>query len=120
MVALVGGNVVGTGAIEFDHIKSVFVSPNWHRKGIANAPPSADDPVDLLPRLTLRMVARLQNFPDSWEFAGGKTAQYRQIGNALPPAVAFHVGESIAHALNKIPVRQPSPKQLELLTVDVA
>ena len=89
-------------------------------KGIANAPPSADDPVDLVPRLTLRMVARLQNFPDSWEFAGGKTAQYRQIGNALPPAVAFHVGGAIAHALNKIPVRQPSPKQLELLTADVA
>lgn len=89
-------------------------------KGIANAPPSADDSIDLLPRLTLQMVARLQNFPDNWEFAGGKTAQYRQIGNALPPAVAFHVGGAIAHALNKTPVRHPSPKQLEFLTADVA
>lgn len=85
-------------------------------KGIANAPPSAIDPVEMLPRLTLRMVARLQNFPDTWEFSGKKTAQYRQIGNALPPAVAFHVGQAIAHSLNKIPVSQSSTQQLELLT----
>ena len=45
------------------------------------------------------MVARIQGFPDSWEFAGGKTAQYRRIGNALPPPVAAAVGRSIHRAL---------------------
>ena len=65
----------------------------WQRlgvdgKGIADLPPGPDFPINGLPRLTLRMVARLQAFPDSWLFAGGKTAAYRQIGNALPPPVA--------------------------------
>ena len=35
-------------------------------------------------RLTVPMIARLQAFPDDWEFVGGKTKRYRQIGNALP------------------------------------
>ncbi|WP_026460951.1 DNA cytosine methyltransferase [Schaalia suimastitidis] len=52
-----------------------------------------------MPRLTLRMTARIQGFPDQWQFAGGKTASYRQIGNALPPAVAKAVGEEIAAVL---------------------
>lgn len=67
--------------------------------GIANQPPGEDFPIDGLPRLTLRMAARLQAFPDTWTFAGGKTAAYRQIGNAFPPLVAQAVGESIMAAL---------------------
>jgi len=70
-------------------------------KGIANNPPSSSDPIDHTPRLTLRMAARIQGFPDEWEFKGGKTSQYRQIGNALPPPVAFHLGLSIKNALDK-------------------
>lgn len=48
-----------------------------------------------MPKLTARMAARLQGFPDDWKFAGGKTAAYRQIGNAFPPPVAKAVGEQI-------------------------
>ncbi len=66
-------------------------------RGIANETPAID--FLGLPRLTLRMAARIQGFPDSWEFAGGKTHSYRQIGNAFPPPVAFAVASRIAEAL---------------------
>ncbi len=52
-----------------------------------------------MPYLSLRMAARIQGFPDSWEFSGKKTHAYRQIGNAFPPPVAQAVGESIRNCL---------------------
>jgi DNA (cytosine-5)-methyltransferase 1 len=67
--------------------------------GIADKPPGPTDPVDLLPRLTSRMVARIQGFDDHWRFAGRKTSAYRQIGNAFPPPVAHSIGEQIKAAL---------------------
>lgn len=67
-------------------------------KGLANAPPPAG--FIGAPKLTVRMAARLQGFPDSWAFSGRKTAAYRQIGNAFPPPVACAVGKSIVAALN--------------------
>lgn len=51
------------------------------------------------PRLTNKMVARIQGFPPSWNFAGKKTAVYRQIGNAFPPPVAEAVGRKIIECL---------------------
>lgn len=68
--------------------------------GIADAAPDSSFPEDKIPRLTLRMVARLQSFPDEWHFTGGKTWAYRQVGNAFPPQVARCVGLSIINALN--------------------
>jgi DNA (cytosine-5)-methyltransferase 1 len=67
--------------------------------GIAHSAPDTTVPLDGLPRLTSRMVARIQGFPDDWLFSGTKTAAYRQIGNAFPPPVAKAVGESIERAL---------------------
>jgi len=69
--------------------------------GIADEPPAAADDPQLAPKLTCPMVARLQGWQDSWnwEFAGRKTARYRQIGNAFPPPVAGAVGGAIARAL---------------------
>lgn len=45
--------------------------------------------------LTVREYARIQTFPDSYEFAGSITSQYKQIGNAVPCKFAEHVGKSL-------------------------
>lgn len=55
-----------------------------------------------MPRLTVRMTARIQGFPDDWQFTGGKTAAYRQIGNAFPPPVAAAVAARIAEAIRAV------------------
>jgi DNA (cytosine-5)-methyltransferase 1 len=73
-------------------------------KTIAEEAPDAD--FQGLPRLTIRMVARIQGFPDAWQFFGRKTAAYRQVGNAFPPPVAAAVAEQIALTLKlATPVR---------------
>ena len=63
-----------------------------------------------MPRLTVRMVAKLQGFPDDWEFSGRKTAAYRQVGNAFPPPVAQAVGVRIREALDAA-ARMRSPRR---------
>ncbi|MGB6738801.1 MAG: DNA cytosine methyltransferase [Candidatus Sulfotelmatobacter sp.] len=73
--------------------------------GIADEAPGPDFPMKGKPRLTLRMVARIQGFADDWTFTGGKTASYRQVGNAFPPPVAKAVGLSISNALaGRVPI----------------
>ena len=68
-------------------------------KGLADAPPAADAPLDYMPRLTLPMAAAIQGFSPDWRFHGRKTAAYRQIGNAFPPPVAWAVGTRIRLAI---------------------
>jgi DNA (cytosine-5)-methyltransferase 1 len=79
--------------------------------GVAYDPPGPDFPPDQLPKLTTRMVARVQGFPDSWEFSGRKTAAYRQVGNAFPPPVARALGEAIRRALE---AASPAPHATDL------
>ncbi len=82
--------------------------------GIADAAPDTCFPINGLPRLTARMVARLQSFPDEWQFSGRKTAAYRQVGNAFPPLVAKAVGTSISSALRGHRSQTAAAKSLRL------
>lgn len=52
--------------------------------------------------LTVREYARIQTFPDDWEFVGNISAQYKQIGNAVPVNLAYALGRSIVRLLNEI------------------
>lgn len=52
--------------------------------------------------LTVREYARLQTFPDTWEFEGSLTSQYKQIGNAVPINLAHAMATSIVDLLNQM------------------
>ncbi|MEQ8546802.1 MAG: DNA (cytosine-5-)-methyltransferase [Cyclobacteriaceae bacterium] len=49
---------------------------------------------------TVREYARIQTFPDEWEFEGSVSQQYKQIGNAVPVNLAKEIGYSIVKFLN--------------------
>lgn len=50
---------------------------------------------------TVREYARIQTFPDSWQFMGSVAQQYKQIGNAVPVNMAAELGYSIVDFLNR-------------------
>lgn len=53
--------------------------------------------------LTVREYARIQGFPDSWQFAGGVGSCYKQIGNAVAVNFAKKIGLAIINSLNQLP-----------------
>lgn len=75
--------------------------------------------------LTVREYARIQTFPDEWQFTGSTSAQYKQIGNAVPVNLGYYMGQAAINMLDSIErtpefeVYEPPLKvrQLQLITV---
>lgn len=63
-------------------------------------------PIETRP-LTIREYARIQTFPDDWMFNGTVSAQYKQIGNAVPVNLAWAIGRSLIRLMNDIESIQP-------------
>jgi DNA (cytosine-5)-methyltransferase 1 len=68
-------------------------------------------------QITVREAARLQSFPDDWIFKGSKTAQGRQVGNAVPPVLAEAIARHVVTILSRSTLHPQSAPKLELLTV---
>jgi len=56
---------------------------------------------------TVREYARIQTFPDDWEFCGSMSEQYKQIGNAVPVNLAEEIGYTLIKALNDFYRKKP-------------
>lgn len=97
---LVGGSKKHGGAdLGPTRARKKWASLGVDGSGLADDVPCAD--FQGLPKLTIRMAARIQGFPDGWKFYGRKTTVYRQIGNAFPPPVAQAVAVSIKKCLEQ-------------------
>ena len=55
---------------------------------------------------TVRENARCQTFPDDWKFCGNVSAQYKQVGNAVPVNLAYDIAKEIVHSLDMLAVNQ--------------
>ena len=62
--------------------------------------------------LTTREYARIQCFPDDWEFSGSVSSIYKQIGNAVPVNLGYHIGLAIRAMLGDKPRRSELPAEL--------
>jgi DNA (cytosine-5)-methyltransferase 1 len=96
---------------------------SWHDLGVdpGRVVYDAPDP-DFVgrPSLTLPMLARLQDFPDNWVFAGSRLSQFRQIANAFPPRLSRVTGLALLRALSgeeidlRIALQTPLFKRIDL------
>lgn len=69
-------------------------------------------PIETRP-LTVREYARIQTFPDNWQFEGNMTDQYKQIGNAVPVNLAYAIGRALIRLFNDIDAENPEETHYE-------
>jgi DNA (cytosine-5)-methyltransferase 1 len=65
--------------------------------------------------VSVREAARLQSFPDGFRFAGTMNSAFRQIGNAVPPLLAWAVAKRLKEQLTTPTSRQTQMRQLAII-----
>lgn len=86
--------------LQWDEGGQSWVEQYHARLTHGGAPVAESDIPDYLRRITVQEAAVLQTFPRGYDFQGPQSAQYRQIGNAVPPVLAYHVAQAIVAALS--------------------
>ena len=99
--ASMGGNK--TPIIDEDEIfenKESYIE-SYHQHLVLGGLPYSGDADRRLRRLTIEECLAIQTFPDNYKLAGSRSAQYRQLGNAVPPLLAEAVARVLANMLLK-------------------
>ena len=75
---------------------------------------------ELYRRFTPREAARIQSFPDSFELNNSEAKSYKQIGNAIPPVLMWHIANSLAESIHTAKFINPikKVKQSDVLEID--
>jgi len=103
--ATMGGNrtpIIDQSIIE--GAKSGFVE-KYHAHLLSGGDVWEDVPSSLR-RITVQEAATIQSFPIGMRWAGPVSARFRQIGNAVPPRLAYHVALSVMKTLEKLPSKE--------------
>jgi DNA (cytosine-5)-methyltransferase 1 len=100
--ASMGGN--RTPIIDVDQLEhgaTPWVVGYHHRLMHERKPPLRALPPDArLRRLTLEEAAAIQTFPNDMHWCGPQTARFRQVGNAVPPVLGWHVAQAVRAAIS--------------------
>ena len=99
--ATMGGN--RTPIIDLDQLEHggvPWVVGYHHRLMHERKSPLGELPPDArLRRVTVEEAAAIQTFPADMQWCGPQTARFRQVGNAVPPVLAWHVAQAVRDAL---------------------
>lgn len=98
---LIGGSKRHGGAdLGPTRTKQSWLALGIDPRGLADQAPGREFMAGSLPRLTNRMAAALQGFPEDWAFSGSKTSVYRQVAAAVSPLTAESLGRALFQALS--------------------
>jgi len=133
-----GSDAPKPGTAEYESLEASIVPPYGKRDGYSNHPdrwrklfpqePSWTLPAhlskdsyshihhdhDQARMISVREAARLQSFPDRFRFQGNLGDCFRQIGNAVPPLLAWHIGAMVLETLGHD--HHPAPASRDLAT----
>jgi DNA (cytosine-5)-methyltransferase 1 len=84
--------------LELDEANAISWIIQYH-KHLSKGGKPYDEVPNFLRRLTVEEAAAIQTFPSNMKFFGTQTTKYRQIGNAVPPLLAYHVALAVRSSL---------------------